>query len=144
MRVSDLPALNASLNALATVLLTAGFIFIRRGNVRAHHRCMLAAFGTSCAFLTTYVIHKILVHGVHTRIGVGGWIRTLYYVMLITHIILAAAIVPLALITLSRALRQRWDAHRRIAKWTWPIWMYVSITGVLVYFALYRWFPAGG
>lgn len=142
MRVSDLPALNASLNAAALVLLTLGFVFIKLGRREAHRRCMLAAFATSCVFLVTYVLHKILVHGVHTRIGATGVLRTAYYLMLFTHITLAVAIVPLALISISRALQQRFDAHRRIARVTWPIWMYVSVTGVLIYFMLYRWFPA--
>lgn len=142
MSVSDLPAVNAALNGLATVLLTAGFVLIRRGRREAHRRCMLGAFAVSCVFLVSYVTHKILVQGVHTRLGAEGAIRTLYYVMLVSHILLAAAIVPLAAVTIHRGLRERFDAHRRIARWTWPIWMYVSVTGVLIYFMLYRWFPA--
>lgn len=144
MQVSDLPALNASLNGVAAVLLGFGFYFIRQGRVLAHRRCMLAAFVTSSVFLISYVLHKILVRGVHTRIGAEGIIKSIYYGMLLTHILLAAAIVPLALITISRALRERFNAHRRIARWTWPIWMYVSVTGVLIYFMLYRWFPSTG
>ncbi len=144
MQASDLPAVNAMLNGLSGVLLVAGLYFIRSGRRTAHERCMKAAFATSCVFLTSYVAHKILVHGVHTRLGIGGPIRTAYYLMLASHIVLAAAIVPLALVTLSRALKERFDAHRRIARWTWPLWMYVSVTGVLIYFMLYRWFPAAG
>ncbi len=144
MNVSDLPALNASLNGLALVLLTLGFVFIRSGRREAHRRCMLGAFAASCVFLVTYVLHKILVHGVHTKIGATGGLKAAYYVMLFTHITLAVAIVPLALVSISRALRGRFDQHRRIARITWPVWMYVSVTGVLIYFMLYRWFPAVG
>ena len=143
MSVSDMPALNAALNGLATVLLAAGYFCIRTGRRGAHAKCMIAAFATSCVFLVSYVAHKVLVRGVHTKLGAEGWIRDAYYVMLITHILLAAAIVPMALVTISRALRERFDAHRRIARWTWPVWMYVSVTGVLIYFMLYQWFPAG-
>jgi putative membrane protein len=142
MTVSDLPAINAGLNAISTVFLTAGYFLIRRGRRDAHRNCMIAAFVTSCVFLFCYVLHKYLVGGRHTPFAGPEPIRTFYYVMLISHIILAIAIVPLILITLSRALRQRWDLHRRIARWTWPLWMYVSVTGVLVYFMLYKWFPA--
>jgi putative membrane protein len=143
MTISDLPAVNAALNALATVFLTAGFILIKRGRQAAHRHCMVAAFAVSGVFLVTYVTHKILVQGVHTRFGGEGFIRVVYYAMLISHILLAMAIVPLALITISRALRARFDAHKRIARWTWPIWMYVSVTGVLVYLFLYHFYPAG-
>jgi uncharacterized membrane protein YozB (DUF420 family) len=142
MNVSDLPAINAGLNAISTVFLTVGYVLIRRGRRDAHRNCMIAAFVTSCIFLIFYVLHKILVRGVHTPFGGEGAIRTFYYVMLFSHIVLAMTIVPLILITLSRALRQRWDRHRQIARWTWPIWMYVSVTGVLVYLMLYKWFPA--
>ena len=144
MKVSDLPALNATLNGVAAVLLLLGFVFIRQGRREAHRRCMLGAFAVSFVFLISYVLHKVLVHGVHTRLGAEGMVRTLYYGMLASHIVLAAAIVPLALLTISRAWRERFDAHRRLARWTWPLWMYVSVTGVLIYFMLYRWFPAGG
>jgi uncharacterized membrane protein YozB (DUF420 family) len=142
MSVSDLPALNATLNAISTVFLTVGYVFIKRGQKNAHRNCMVAAFATSCVFLICYVLHKVLVRGVHTPFGGEGAIRTFYYVMLITHIVLAMAIVPLILITLSRALKARWEHHKKIARWTWPIWMYVSVTGVLVYLMLYKWYPA--
>jgi putative membrane protein len=142
MSVSDLPAVNASLNGLATVFLALGFIFIKRGQKVAHRNCMIAAVVTSAVFLIFYVLHKILVRGVHTPFGGEGAIRTVYYVMLISHILLAMAIVPLVLITLNRGLKERWEHHKKIARWTWPIWMYVSVTGVLVYFMLYVWFPA--
>lgn len=144
MKVSDLPALNALLNGIAMVLLSLGLAFIRAGRREAHRRCMLGAFTASIVFLISYVTHKALVHGVHTRIGAEGLLRTAYHAMLLTHVLLAAAIPPLALVTLSRALRERFDAHRRIARITWPIWMYVSVTGVLIYFMLYHWFPARG
>ncbi len=141
MQVSDLPAVNAALNATSTVLLILGFVHIRNGRKDAHRRCMIGALVVSSVFLVGYVLHKILVQGVHTKIGLEGPLRTAYYVMLFTHIVLAAAIVPLALVTLSRALRERYDAHRRLARWTWPLWLYVSVTGVLIYFMLYQWFP---
>ena len=141
MAISDLPAVNASLNALSTVFLTLGYIFIKRQKQRAHRNCMIAAVITSAVCLFFYVLHKILVRGVHTPFGGEGAIRTFYYVMLVSHILLAMAIVPLVLITMSRALKERWEHHKKIARWTWPIWMYVSITGVLVYLMLYHWFP---
>jgi uncharacterized membrane protein YozB (DUF420 family) len=142
MTISDLPAVNASLNALSTVFLTLGYIFIKRQKQNAHRNCMIAAVITSAVFLFFYVLHKILVRGVHTPFGGEGIVRTFYYVMLISHILLAMAIVPLVLVTMSRALKERWEHHKKIARWTWPLWMYVSITGVLVYLMLYRWFPA--
>ena len=142
MEIRDLPALNAALNGLAAVLLVLGLVFIRTGRRVAHRRCMISAFVTSCVFLVFYVLHKILVKGVHTRLAAEGLIQTAYYVMLASHILLAMVIVPLALVTLTRGLRERFDAHRRIARWTWPLWMYVSVTGVLIYFMLYHWFPA--
>jgi len=141
MTVHDLPAVNASLNATATVLLTLGFIFIRQRNVLAHRACMLTAFVVSCVFLVTYVIHKILIHGVHTPFGGEGFIRTFYYVMLTSHIILAMCIVPLVLVTIRFAFKGRYETHRAWARWTFPLWYYVSVTGVLVYFFLYQWFP---
>lgn len=141
MTVSDLPALNATLNATATVLLTAGFIFIKRGNKTSHRFCMVSAFVVSMVFLVGYVLHKYLVKGVHTPFGGEGVIRTIYYAMLVSHIILAIAIVPLVLTTLNHALRGRFDRHRKWARWTFPAWYYVSITGVLIYFFLYVWWP---
>ena len=142
MTVSDLPALNASLNATATVLLTAGFIFIKRGNREAHRVCMTSAICVSAAFLTTYVLHKILIHGVHTPFGGEGAVRTAYYVMLFSHIVLAMVIVPLVLVTFNHARKGRFDRHRKWARVTFPVWYYVSVTGVLVYFSLYVWWPA--
>lgn len=141
MSVSDLPALNASLNALATVLLTAGFIFIKSGRIAAHRACMGTAFVVSMVFLVTYVLHKILVHGVHTPFGGEGFIRAFYYAMLASHIILAIVIVPLVLVTIRFALIGKYVNHQAWAKWTFPLWYYVSVTGVLVYLFLYQWFP---
>ncbi len=141
MTVSDLPAINATLNGLATVLLTAGFIFIKSGKMNAHRACMLSAFGVSVVFLITYVLHKILVRGVHTPFGGEGFIKTVYYTMLTSHIILAIVIVPLVIITLRHAIAGRLIVHRQWARWTFPLWYYVSVTGVLVYFFLYQWFP---
>jgi len=142
MSISDIPAVNAALNSISTVLLLAGFIFIKAGNRDAHRKCMVGAFCTSAVFLIGYVTHKILVKGVHTPFGGEGFIRTIYYLMLITHVLLAMAIVPLVLMTIARARRGDFEAHKRVARWTWPIWMYVSVTGVLVYFFLYRWWPS--
>ena len=131
-----LPAVNASLNATSTVFLLLGFRFIRRGDRSRHRLCMLAALTTSALFLTSYVIY-------HANAGSipftgQGALRIIYFAILITHVILAATILPLALITLSRALAKRFDRHRAIARWTFPIWLYVSVTGVLVYVLLYQ------
>ena len=142
MSIHDLPALNASLNGLATVLLVMALVFIKQRRIEAHRATMLAAFAVSCIFLVFYVSHKIAVRGVHTPFGGQGAIRTVYYTMLISHILLAMAIVPLALMTLVRGLKRDDARHRKIARITWPIWFYVSVTGVLVYFMLYVWFPA--
>lgn len=142
MTVQDIPALNAALNGLSTLFLTAGFFFILRKNVPAHRACMLSAGAVSAIFLIGYVTHKILVRGVHTPFGGEGSIRTVYYVMLLTHIILAIAIAFLVPKTFSLALKGQFDRHRAWARWTFPIWYYVSVTGVLVYFFLYQWWPA--
>lgn len=142
MNVSDLPALNATLNGCATILLTLGYVFIRQGQKDRHRLCMLLAFACSCIFLISYVTHKILVGGVHTPLGATGWILSVYRVMLASHILLAMAVVPLAILTIRRGLAGMVENHRKIARWTWPIWMYVSVTGVVIYLALYHWFPA--
>lgn len=141
MDPSILPPINATLNAIAGILLIIGFVLIKQGKKKAHAKCMITAFAVSCVFLVCYVLHKILIKGVHTPFGGVGFIRTFYYVMLISHIILAIAIVPLVLVTMNRAFKQRFELHKKIAKITWPLWMYVSVTGVLVYFFLYQWFP---
>jgi putative membrane protein len=142
MTVQDIPALNATLNGIATILMTVGFIFIMRKNIAAHRACMLGAGAVSAVFLVGYVTHKILVRGVHTKFGGEGAIATFYYGMLISHIILAIAIAFLVPRTFSFALKGQIDRHRAWARWTFPIWYYVSVTGVLVYFFLYRWWPA--
>jgi uncharacterized membrane protein YozB (DUF420 family) len=134
--LSDLPALNATLNATAAVLLMSGYAFIRRGHVRRHRAAMISACIVSVLFLTSYVIY-------HANIGSRpftgrGPIRIVYFTILLTHVVLAAAVPPLAIITLSRGLRARFDRHVAIARWTFPIWMYVSVTGVIVYLMLYR------
>lgn len=135
---SNLPFINACLNGLATLLLMAGFLFIRQGKRDAHRNCMLAAFAVSCVFLVGYLYHKfVVVKGVHTPFKGPESLKPYYLAMLFSHIVLAIAVVPLALISIHRGLSQRYDAHRRIARWTWPIWMYVSVTGVLVYLVLY-------
>ncbi|MBL4575891.1 MAG: DUF420 domain-containing protein [Opitutaceae bacterium] len=142
MTMSDVPALNAGLNATATILMTIGFFAIKQKKVTLHRACMGTAFLVSIIFLIGYVSHKIYMQGVHTPFGGDGILRIIYFVMLVTHIILAIAIVPLVLTTLTLALRGKFERHRAWAKWTFPIWYYVSVTGVLIYFSLYRWFPA--
>ena len=136
MNAHDLPAVNASLNALSGVLLTIGYVLIRARRIEQHRKVMLAAFATSALFLVSYVVYHAQVGSVaFTR---QGFVRPLYFTILITHVILAAAVLPLAIVTLSRALAVRYDKHRRIARWTLPIWLYVSVTGVLVYVLLYQ------
>ncbi len=132
----DLPALNAVLNATAAVLLASGFVLIRLGRKRAHKRVMIAAFGVSTLFLISYLTYHAQAAIVHYQ--KTGLIRTVYFSILITHTILAASVPPLAIVTLSRGLRGRFDKHRRIARWTLPIWLYVGVTGVTVYWMLYR------
>jgi uncharacterized membrane protein YozB (DUF420 family) len=132
-------ALNASLNGISAVLLATGFSFILKGKIRAHRACMLSAFGVSTAFLISYVIYHIRVGNV--RFLGQGWIRPVYFTLLISHVFLAIVILPLALITLSRALREQFDKHKRIARWTLPLWLYVSVTGVIVYVMLYHLYP---
>jgi uncharacterized membrane protein YozB (DUF420 family) len=133
---SHLPTLNAALNSLSAVFLFVGYLFIKARNRRAHRLCMLAACACSTLFLISYLFYHYQVGSVPFK-GVGA-VRVVYFVILISHTILAATVVPLALVTLSRALRERFDAHRRIARWTLPIWLYVSVTGVIVYAMLYR------
>lgn len=142
MTVSDIPALNASLNGLATVLITVGFIFIKTGRKEAHRQAMFSACIVSAIFLVGYLTHKILVRGVHTPFGGNGAIAWIYYGMLISHIILAISIAYLVPRTFLFAIRGDIDRHKRWAKFTFPIWYYVSVTGVLVYFFLYQWWPA--
>ena len=133
-------ALNATLNAASAVLLTTGYAMIRRGRVLAHKTCMVLAVLSSAAFLVSYLIYHARVGSVAFR-G-QGWIRPVYFTLLGTHTVLAAAIVPLVLITLTRALREQFDRHKRIARWTLPLWFYVSVTGVVIYFLLYHLYAA--
>jgi putative membrane protein len=136
MTVQDLPALNATLNAIATILLATGWILIRRKRRDAHRLFMLSAFGVSSAFLTSYLVYHFNVGSVPFQ--KPGAIRVVYLTILFTHVVLAALIVPLILLSLSRALRARFDLHRKIARWTMPLWLYVSVTGVVIYLMLYR------
>jgi uncharacterized membrane protein YozB (DUF420 family) len=134
--VADLPAVNATLNGISAILLVIGYTLIRRRRIEQHRRVMIAAFATSTLFLICYIIY-------HANVGARpfpgqGAIRQVYFAVLISHIVLAATVPPLALITLIRGLRARYDSHRRIAKWTLPIWLYVSVTGVIVYLMLYQ------
>ena len=135
-----LPHLNACLNATSGVLLLAGFYFIRRRRVTAHLRCMTAALCVSAAFLVSYLVYHAQ-HG-STRFRGQGYVRPLYFTILLTHTVLAAAIVPLVAVTLRRAWRGDFARHRRIARWTFPLWLYVSVTGVVVYLMLYQLYPA--
>ncbi|HKT80395.1 MAG TPA: DUF420 domain-containing protein [Vicinamibacterales bacterium] len=141
MTVHDLPAVNATLNAVSGLLLATGYVFIRKKQIERHRACMLAAFAASSLFLVSYLVYHAQVGSVRfTRQGV---VRPVYFTILITHVVLAAAVLPLAIVTLSRGLKGRYTRHRAIARWTFPIWMYVSVTGVLVYVLLYqpRWLP---
>ena len=137
--ISVLPTVNALLNGTSALLLVTGYLLIRRRRVSAHRACMLAAFVASAVFLASYLTLRY--YAGMTRFTGQGWIRPVYFTILVSHTILAAAIVPLALVTLSRALRARFDRHVRIARWTLPLWLYVSVTGVLVYVILYRLYP---
>jgi len=132
------PALNASLNGASTVLLLIGHWMITRGRVAQHRLLMLTAFATSTLFLISYLYYHA--HVGEVRFQGTGWIRPVYFTILISHVLLAVVIVPMVLVTLTRALRERFDKHRAIPRWTYPLWLYVSVTGVLVYFMLYRWF----
>ncbi len=132
------PTFHALLNATSGVFLTVGYAFIRRKNIRAHLACMVGALTAALVFLVSYVIY-------HYRVGsVGfqgtGWVRPVYFAILISHTVLAAVVLPLAIVTVIQAARRRFDRHRRIARWTFPIWLYVSVTGILVYMMLYVWF----
>ena len=136
MTVQTLPAVNATLNALSGVLLLAGYVLIRKGQIERHRRCMIAAFVASSLFLVCYIVYHVQVGSV--RFVRQGVVRPIYFTILITHVTLAAVILPLALVTLSRGLKARYAKHRAIARWTLPIWLYVSVTGVLVYVLLYQ------
>lgn len=136
MQIADLPAVNATLNALSAILLTTGYVLIRRGRRKLHEQCMLAALTTSALFLISYVIYHL---NTGSRPFPGqGVIRVVYFAILITHVTLAAAILPLALMTAARGLTAQYDRHVRIARWTLPLWLYVSVTGVVIYLMLYQ------
>jgi len=141
MTTSDLPALNASLNFVSTIFIVAGWYLIRRGAWRRHVACMVAALITSTVFLVSYVTYHIAMGGRSTRFAAEGIVRPIYFFVLISHVILSMVIVPMVIVTLIPALRKRWDRHARLGRWTMPVWLYVSVTGVIVYLMLYRWFP---
>jgi len=140
MSLADLPAVNACLNGLSAVLLAAGYACIRRGNKSAHRNCMISAFTTSAIFLICYLTYHFTVKTI-TRFKEPEWFRPIYLSILFSHLALALAIIPLALITLRRAVKWRFELHKKVARWSWPIWMYVSVTGVIIYLLLYRIFP---
>jgi putative membrane protein len=136
LTISDLPALNATLNGIAAILLVTGYLFIKQGRRRQHQWCMLGALTTSALFLVSYVTYHL--HAGSRPFPGQGPIRVVYFAILITHVILAAVIVPLALVTAVRGLRSQFDQHVRIARWTFPVWVYVSVTGVVIYLMLYE------
>ena len=136
MSIHDLPAVNATLNAISGVLLIVAYLLIRSRRIEQHRRVMIAAFATSSLFLICYLVYHAQVGSV--RFTRQGFVRPLYFTILVTHVTLAAAVLPLAIVTLSRGLEARYAQHRRIARWTFPIWLYVSVTGVLVYVLLYQ------
>jgi putative membrane protein len=150
MTINDIPPLNATLNAIATVLLTIGFVLIKQNRREAHRKVMFTACIVSAVFLIGYLTHKTLKgiaahstgQAIHTQFGGEGAIRIVYYVMLISHVTLAISIAYLVPRTFSFAIKGDYERHKAWAKWTFPIWYYVSVTGVLVYFFLYQWWPA--
>ncbi len=141
--VASLPAVNAGLNTLALLLLVGGWVLIRRGHRDAHRRTMLVAFATSIVFLTCYLVYHAARHhytgAAQMRFAGTGAIRIVYFTILVSHVFLAAVVPVLAIVTIRRGLRQQWELHRRIAKVTFPIWVYVSLTGVIIYLMLYHW-----
>ena len=139
MAISDLPALNASLNLISTVFISLGWWLIRRGQWRFHIACMITAIVSSAFFLAGYLGYHA--HAGEKSSGYLGLIAWIYFPMLITHVLLAFVTLPLVIMSLIPVFRRRWDKHRRVSKWTMPIWLYVSVTGVLVYLVLYQWFP---
>jgi putative membrane protein len=143
MNVNDLPAVNATLNALSTLFILAGWVMIRTERKVAHALCMASALVTSAAFLACYLVYHFLKAGHVTHFTYPGWPKALYFFILGTHTPLAIVALPLLALTVIPAIRQRFDAHKQMARWTLPVWLYVSVTGVLVYFMLYVWFPSG-
>lgn len=140
MKLSDLPTLNAGLNALSALFMILGWVMIRRERKFQHILCMAAAFLSSTLFLASYTTYHLMAPGV-TRFTGTGAIRGVYFALLLSHTVLAAIVLPLVVLTVIPALRARWGRHRRLGRWTLPIWLYVSLTGILVYLMLYRWFP---
>ena len=144
MSISFLPTLNAILNATSGILITAGFFFIRRRRVASHRACMIGAVTSSTLFLISYLVYHVGFKAGVTHFTGTGWVRPIYFTILISHTILAVIIVPFVVVTLSRALRGRFIQHRKIARWTFPMWLYVSVTGVIVYLMLYHLYPSAG
>ncbi|MEE9169747.1 MAG: DUF420 domain-containing protein [bacterium] len=136
LTLSDLPTLNATLNGISFAILLTGYYFIRQGKIIAHKTCMLSALAASILFLTSYLVYHYNVGSV--RFTKEGWIRPVYFTILISHTILAVTVVPLAVVTLYRAWKEKFTKHVKIARWTLPIWLYVSVTGVIIYLMLYR------
>ena len=139
MTISDLPAINASFNLVSTLFIASGWYLIRRGAWRRHMACMIVAVISSVFFLAGYIVYHV--HVGEKSSGYTGWIAAIYFPILASHVLLAFVTLPLVILTLIPVFRRRWDRHRRIARWTIPIWLYVSVTGVLVYLMLYKWFP---
>ena len=140
MTISDLPAINASFNLVSTLFIASGWYLIRRGAWRRHMACMIVAVISSVFFLVGYITYHV--HVGEKSSGYTGWIAAIYFPILASHVLLAFVTLPLVILTLVPVFRRRWDRHRRIARWTMPIWLYVSVTGVLVYLMLYKWFPS--
>jgi uncharacterized membrane protein YozB (DUF420 family) len=142
MSISELPTLNAILNSVSAIFLVTGYFFIRRKQIKAHRACMTGAFVTSTLFLVSYLTYHFTKELGPTKFQGAGIVRPIYFFILITHTILAVVIVPMIFVTFARALRERFDKHRKIARWTLPLWLYVSVTGVAVYVMLYQLYPA--
>lgn len=136
-----LPRINAGLNGLALILLVVGLVLVKRKQLAAHRSCMMAAFAVSAVFLVIYLADKVIKRGAHTPFNGEGWVKTAYYVMLFSHILLAVAVPVFAIMLIRHGLKGRIDQHRKLAKIAYPIWLYVSVTGVLIYFVLYEWNP---
>jgi len=142
MSLSFFPPLNAILNATSGVLIVIGFLLIRKRRIKAHHNCMIGAVTSSSLFLISYLTYHVGFKAGVTRFTGEGWVRPVYYTILISHTILAVTVVPFVIVTLKRAIGKKFVLHKRIARWTFPIWLYVSITGVIVYFMLYHLYPS--
>ena len=141
LKIADLPAINASLNFISTIFISAGWYLIRRGHWRRHVACMIPALISSTLFLIGYLVYHAHVGERSTHFTGHGIVRGIYFTILISHILLAFITLPLVIVTLIPVFRRRWERHTRIARWTMPIWLYVSVTGVVVYLMLYKWFP---